>query len=623
MSSADRFARLVASVAAIVVGFAAVAGAQGDVEFMSDDYTHVEGWAKLPSHIEWGNVISVDPDPDGEHVWAFHRAEPPILKFDPDGNLIQTFGDGMFVRPHGFHVSHDGYLWATDQSGRDGMGHQVFKFNRDGELLMTLGKAGVGAEEPDTFNGPTDVAVADNGDVFITDGHFNNRVVKYSQDGAFIKAWGRKGTAPGEFDLPHSIAIDSQGRVFVGDRSNARIQIFDQDGNFLEEWDQFGMVSGIYISDDDVVYVADYQQHEALLVGNARDGSITSRIEPVIAEGIMVDKHGSIFAGEVRGNMLRKFARKSGQTRSATSAGWTAPSTPWGDPDLQGIWDFRTITPMERPAELAGKPVLTAEEAASFEVRENRRLNRDLVDPETGGAIYPPASEGGVVPYNEFWYDRGTSLVEDRRTSLIVDPADGRIPPLTAEAAERAAARREYQRDHPADSWEDRSLGDRCMVGFNAGPPMVPSAYNNNVQLLQTPGYVVILNEMVHNARIVRLDGSPHGSIRQWVGDSRGYWEDTTLVVETRNFNAQPSFRGSSGSLSVVERFTRVGAGAIRYEFTVEDPETWTRPWTAVVPLRETPDPMFEYACHEGNYSMAGILGGARAEERAAAGAAR
>ena len=447
-------------------------------------------------------------------------------------------------------------------------------------------------------------------------------MVKYSQDGAFIKAWGRKGTAPGEFDLPHSIAIDSQGRVFVGDRSNARIQIFDQDGNFLEAWDQFGMVSGIYISDDDVVYVADYQQHEALLVGNARDGSITSRIEPVIAEGIMADRHGSIFAGEVRGNMLRKFARK-GQNRSAASDAWTAPSTPWGDPDLQGIWDFRTITPMERPPELAGKPVLTAEEAASFEARENRRLNRDLVDPETGGAIYPPASEGGVVPYNEFWYDRGTSLVEDRRTSLIVDPADGRIPPLTAEAEQRTAARSEYQRDHPADSWEDRSLGDRCIVGFNAGPPMVPSAYNNNVQLLQIPGYVVILNEMVHNARIVRLDGSPHGTIPQWAGDSRGYWEGATLVVETSNFNGQPSFRGSSGSLSVVERFTRVSPGAIRYEFTVEDPETWTRPWTAVVPMRETPDPMFEYACHEGNYSMAGILGGARAEERAAAGAAR
>ena len=310
MSSVARFAWVVTLVAALAAGFGAVANAQDTVEFRSDKYTHVDGWAKLPSHIDWGNVISVEPDPDGEHVWAFHRAEPPILKFDPDGNLIKSFGDGMFVRPHGFHMSHDGYLWATDQSGRDGKGHQVFKFNRDGELLMTLGKAGVGAEGPDTFNGPTDVAVADNGDVFITDGHFNNRVVKYSKDGTFIKAWGRTGTGPGEFDLPHSIAIDSQGRVFVGDRSNARIQIFDKDGNFLEQWDQFGMVSGIYITDDDIVYVADYQQHKALLVGNAKDGSITSRIEPVIAEGIMVDKHGSIFAGEVAGNILRKFAKK-------------------------------------------------------------------------------------------------------------------------------------------------------------------------------------------------------------------------------------------------------------------------------------------------------------------------
>ena len=187
----------------------------------------------------------------------------------------------------------------------------------------------------------------------------------------------------------------------------------------------------------------------------------------------------------------------AGQTRSATSDSWTPPGTPWGDPDLQGIWDFRTITPLERPSQFAGKQVLTDEEAANFEAQENRRLNRDLVDPKKGGAIYPPESEGGVVPYNEFWYDRGTTLVEDKRTSLIVDPPDGRIPPLTAEAEKRAAARREYRRDHPADSWEDLSLGDRCIVGFNAGPPIVPGAYNNNVQLFQTPDHVVILNEMV------------------------------------------------------------------------------------------------------------------------------
>ena len=309
----------------------------------------------------------------------------------------------------------------------------------------------------------------------------------------------------------------------------------------------------------------------------------------------------------------------AGQDRPAASDGWTAPVMPWGDPDLQGIWDFRTITPMERPAELAGKAVLTAEEAADFEARENRRLNRDLVDPKVGGAIYPPESEGGVVPYNEFWYDRGNALVEDRRTSLIVDPADGRIPPLTPEAAERTAARSAYLRDHPADSWEDRSLGDRCILGFNAGPPMVPSAYNNNVQLLQTPDHVVILNEMVHNARIVPLDGRPHGAIPQWVGDSRAHWEEATLVVETRGFGDQVGFRGgATANLRVVERFTLVGPDTVRYEFTLEDPETWTRPWTAVVPMKRTPGPLFEYACHEGNYSMAGILGGARAEERAA-----
>ena len=310
----------------------------------------------------------------------------------------------------------------------------------------------------------------------------------------------------------------------------------------------------------------------------------------------------------------------AGQDRLAASDAWTAPAMPWGDPDLQGIWDFRTITPMERPAELAGKAVLTAEEAADFEARENRRLNRDLVDPAVGGAIYPPASEGGVVPYNEFWYDRGNALVEDRRTSLIVDPPDGRVPPLTPEGAERVAARSAYLRDHPSDSWEDRSLGDRCIVGFNAGPPMVPSAYNNNVQLFQTPDHVVILNEMVHNARIVPLDGRPHGIVPQWVGDSRAHWEDATLVVETRGFGDLVGFRGgATANLHVVERFTLVGADRLRYEFTLEDPETWTRPWTAVVPMKRTPGPMFEYACHEGNYAMEGILGGARAEERAAA----
>ena len=294
-----------------------------------------------------------------------------------------------------------------------------------------------------------------------------------------------------------------------------------------------------------------------------------------------------------------------------------SPRTPWGDPDLQGIWDFRTITPMERPSEFAGKQVLTDEEAANFEAQENRRLNRDLVDPTKGGAIYPPESQGGVVPYNEFWYDRGTTLVEDRRTSLIVDPPDGRIPPLTAEAEKRAAARRQYRGDHPADSWEDRGLSDRCM--FTTGLPIVPGAYNNNVQLFQTPDQVVMLIEMTHTLRVVPLDERPHENIRQFVGESRGHWEGDTLVVETMNFHPLTSVRGSTPNAHLVERFTRIGPDAIQYGFTVEDPETWTRPWTAQVHLTKTDEPLYEYACHEGNYAMEGILAGARAEEKAAA----
>ena len=274
----------------------------------ADGYEKVEGWAKLPAGVEWGQVISVDMAPDG-YIWALHRAEPPILKFDAEGNVIKSFGEGLFVRPHGFHIDRDGFIWATDQLGRDGQGHQVFKFNQDGEVLMTLGTKGVEGEGPDTFNGPTDVAIATNGDIFVTDGHFNNRVVKFSKDGTFIKAWGSKGTAPGQFDLPHTIAIDSRGRLFVGDRSNARIQIFDQEGTFLEAWDQFGMVSGILITPDDTLYVADYQQNEALLIGSAKDGSISGRIEPVIAEGIAIDRMGNVYAGEVAGRMLTKFKK--------------------------------------------------------------------------------------------------------------------------------------------------------------------------------------------------------------------------------------------------------------------------------------------------------------------------
>ncbi len=276
----------------------------------AQSYRQVEGWAKLPAGVEWGQVISVDPDPTGRFIYAFHRSEPPILKFDMAGNVVESFGDGMFAWPHGFTIDDEGFIWASDGQGRDGRGHQVFKFSPQGEVLMRLGTAGVAGDGPDTFNGPTDIAIADNGDIFVSDGHGNNRMVKFSKDGTFIKAWGTGGPRPGEFNLPHSIAIDSQGRLFVGDRMNGRIQIFDQDGRFLEEWTQFGMVSGIFITDDDTLYVTDYQQEEAILIGSAKDGSIHTRIEGRNGEGIAIDAMGNIYHGEVAGRMLTKYAKQ-------------------------------------------------------------------------------------------------------------------------------------------------------------------------------------------------------------------------------------------------------------------------------------------------------------------------
>jgi hypothetical protein len=310
---------------------------------------------------------------------------------------------------------------------------------------------------------------------------------------------------------------------------------------------------------------------------------------------------------------------------AAAAEPWTPPRTADGRPDLQGVWDFRTITPLERPIELGNKAFFTDAEAANFERDENRRQNRDLIDPEVGGLQYPA---GGVVPYNEFWYDRGNKVVATKRTSLIVDPPDGRLPAMTPEGQRKAELRQEEQRDtqlgHPhADSWEDRPLQERCLEGLNAGPPMTPGAYNNNFQLFQTAQYVVILNEMIHDARIVPLDGRPHESIRQWHGDSRGHWEGDTLVVDTTNFKRETSLPGSSANMHLVERFTRTGADQLLYEFTVDDPTTWTRPWTAQIPMAKTDSPIYEYACHEGNYALGSILAGARADEKAAAEAAK
>ena len=287
--------------------------------------------------------------------------------------------------------------------------------------------------------------------------------------------------------------------------------------------------------------------------------------------------------------------------------------TPDGQPDISGVFTFRTLTPLQRPEALEGQATLSAEDAAAFEASERRRLNRDTFDPESGApsAGYQSRAEGGVLSYNEFWYERGIELTSDKRTSLVVDPPDGRIP-YTAEFAEANRLRRLNLRNGFGDHYTDRSLGDRCLMGSNSGPPMRPGSYNNNVLILQVPGYVTIVNEHIHNTRIIPVDGRPHGNIRQWVGDSRGHWEGDTLVIETTNFTAKTNFRGSTDHLHLVERLTRIDADTIDYQFTIEDPNNYTRPWTALIPFRRTDGPLFEYACHEGNYGLPGILAGAR-----------
>jgi hypothetical protein len=302
----------------------------------------------------------------------------------------------------------------------------------------------------------------------------------------------------------------------------------------------------------------------------------------------------------------------NGQGQSGTAERTTRPRTADGHPDLQGIWSFATLTPLERPSELAGKQMLTDQEAAEFEKRAVERNNADRRDGAGTDADVARA-------YNDFWYDRGTKIVGTRRTSLIVDPPDGRIPSLTPEAQQRLAALAAV-RSRPAASWEDRSPGERCVHHPKAGPPITPGAYNNNIQVFQTNSLVAIVNEQIHDTRFIPLDGRPHlgSQIRQWMGDSRGHWEGDTLVVETTNLNGRMNYQGSAENLRLVERFTRMDDDVLLYEYTVEDPTSFAKPWTVQLPMTKTSEPIFEYACHEGNYGMVGILAGARAEEKAA-----
>jgi NHL repeat len=302
---------------------------------LPNPYKRDAKWAQLPPGLKWGAVIGAEPGPDG-NIYVVHRCfenscagrtEPPIFKFDRAGKVLKSWGVGAFIFPHGLHVDEKGNVWVTDAQGRDGKGHQVFKYDADGKLLMTIGTAGLegdGAQKK--LHEPTDVTTAPNGDIFITEGHAIggavNRVSKWSKDGTFIKAWGRTGAAHGEFNVPHTIALDSRGRLFVGDRANNRIQIFDQNGTFIDEWTQFGRPSGIAITRNDTIYVADSESwgpdepgwKKGIRIGSARDGAVKYFIEDIEsttddhsgAEGVGVDREGNVYGSVVRRMMLEK-----------------------------------------------------------------------------------------------------------------------------------------------------------------------------------------------------------------------------------------------------------------------------------------------------------------------------
>jgi hypothetical protein len=308
-------------------------------------------------------------------------------------------------------------------------------------------------------------------------------------------------------------------------------------------------------------------------------------------------------------------------TRSATSTAkagkWSAPRTPDGQPDLQGFWTNTTYVPLERPKGVT-KEFYTKEEMEEV-IKKAAAAEREQTVPGTVPDVH--------YDFTQFGLDRSQGpLAFNLRTSLIVDPPEGRLPALSAEGQRRAAERAEARKKMggPYDAAHNQPLSVRCIIMDRVGPPMLAGAYNNNYQIVQSPGYVMILVEMLHDVRIIPLDGRPHlpPNVRQWTGSYRGRWEGETLVVETRNFNGKMAFQGASENMRLIERFTRVAEDTLLYQFTVEDPSTWTRPWSAEVPWAKTIGPLFEHACHEGNYGLANILAGARVEEKKAAEAA-
>jgi DNA-binding beta-propeller fold protein YncE len=308
---------------------------------LPNPYRTVDNWAKLPEGRSWGSTAGVTVD-HNSNIWVAERCGAnscagsnlaPIMEFDPSGKLLTSFGTGMFIFPHGITADHEGNIWVTDGDGKDGKGHQVFKFSPKGKVLLTLGKSGIAGAGEDTFNKPSAVAIAPNGDIFVADGHggeSNARIVKFTKQGKFIMTWGKKGSAPGDLNIPHALAFDSKGRLFVADRGNNRIQIFDQNGKFLDQWQQFSRPSGIFIDRNDVLYVADSESgsvakdHGAwkrgIRIGSAKDGSVSAFIpDPNMvpnftgtsaAEGVAADPKGVIYGAEVGPKDLKKYVKQ-------------------------------------------------------------------------------------------------------------------------------------------------------------------------------------------------------------------------------------------------------------------------------------------------------------------------
>jgi len=353
MSNSNRmrlaFSAALVAMLSMAVGRAYTQGPQDNVPPVNDPpnpYQTIEGWAKMPEGRTWGSTSAVDIAPDGKSIWVAERCGgnscagsnlPVVLKFDETGKLIKSFGAGMFIFPHGIHVDNQGNVWVTDgvppgpaSPATAGKGHIVVKFSPEGKVLLTLGKAGVPGDGPDTFNQPSDVITAPNGDIFVADGHGGNtnaRIVKFDKNGKFIKTWGKKGTGPGEFDTPHSLAMDSKGRLFVADRNNNRLQIFDQDGKFLDEWKQFSRISGLYIRND-ILFAADSESNTArhagwkrgIRIGSVKGGKVTAfipdtepnpdRVATSAAEGVAVDAKGNIYGAEVGPRALKRYVKK-------------------------------------------------------------------------------------------------------------------------------------------------------------------------------------------------------------------------------------------------------------------------------------------------------------------------